>query len=136
MTVPYEYSFQRSPEVFTVRKGVLRIGNQVIPIAYAESYRTNMRVALSLLYWYFDGEPQAERKAFALHYQLGRRLTITEGWTMTPADLDETVLDILLCGQRCELQIMGAERRDQIRQLAHSESTFSRRVHGIQAKHE
>jgi hypothetical protein len=86
-----------------------------------------MRVALSLLYWYFDGEPQAERKAFALHYQLGRRLTITEGWTMTPADLDEIVLDILLSGRKSEpLVVMHAQRRDQIRNLALSEQTYGR----------
>jgi hypothetical protein len=118
--------------VFTFRRGVLRLDNQVIPLGYAESYRLNMRVSLSLLYWYFADENECERRAWSLHYPLGRRLTLHEGWTMTPADLGDAITDILMSGRKSEpFELIHAERRDQIRNLALSEQTFSRRVHGL-----
>jgi hypothetical protein len=46
---------------------------------------------------------------------------------MTPADLDDTVTDILVSGRKSELLvIMHAQRRDQIRNLALSEQTYGR----------
>jgi hypothetical protein len=117
---------------YSFSRGVLRLGNQVLPIPYAESYRLNMRVALAILYQYFADENDCERRAWALHHPLGRRITIHEGWTMTAADLDDTVTDILLTGRKSEpFELIHAERRDQIRNLALSEQTFSRRVHGL-----
>jgi hypothetical protein len=125
-TAPYEYSF---------RRGVLRRGTQVLPLPIAESYRLNMRCALAILYDYFADENDCERRALALHYQLGRRLTIQDGWTLTPADLDDTVTDILVSGRKSELFIIiAAGRRDQIRQLAQSEEIFGGR-YGLQAQH-
>jgi hypothetical protein len=119
-TTPYEYSF---------RRGVLRRGAQVLPLPIAESYRLNMRCALAILIDYFADENACERRAWALHYQLGRRLTITEAWTMTPADLDDTVTDILVSGRKSEpFIIMAAQRRDQLRNLALSEHTYGRTV--------
>jgi hypothetical protein len=112
---------------YTFRRGVLRLGNQVLPIPYAESYRLNMRIALAILYQYFADDNECERRAWTLHHPLGRRITIHEGWTMTPADLDDTVTDILLTGRKSEpLVIMHAQRRDQIRNLALSEQTYGR----------
>lgn len=117
-TAPYKYSF---------RRGVLRRGAQVLPLPIAESYRLNMRCALAILFDYFADENDCERRAWALHYQLGRRLTIHQGWTMTPEDLDDTVTDILVSGRKSEpFVIMTAERRDQLRKLALSEQTYGR----------
>ena len=108
-------------------RGVLRRDDQVLPLPIAESYRLNMRVALALLLDYFFGENEPERRAFALHYQLGRRITVHAGWQMSESDLSETVLDILLSGRKSEpFELIHAERRDQLRQLALSEHTFRR----------
>ena len=121
-------SLKTSPHEYSFRRGVLRSGDQVLPLPIAESYRLNMRVALALLLDYFADENEPERRAYALHYALGRRITVTEGWTMPESDLNDTVLAILLSGRKSEpLEIMGAERRDQIRQLALSEQLFGGR---------
>lgn len=113
---------------YSFRRGVLRLGNQVLPLPIAESYRAGMRVALAILYDYFDGEPNAERKAWGLHYQLGRRITVRDGWSLTQTDLDDIVADILCASWDCKVEIMTAQRRDQIRQLALSEFIFGRRL--------
>jgi len=121
--------YQRNPaDEYSFRRGVLRLGNQVLPLPIAESYRVVMRVALAILYDYFDGEPNAERKAWGLHYQLGRRITVHEGWSMSQSDVNESVADILCAGLNCKVEIMTAQRRDQSRQLALSESIFGRRL--------
>src|SRR5271170_2081779 len=106
------------PLIFTFRKGVLRLGTEVIPLEWAESFRPSMRVALSLLLWFFKGENDAERRAFALHYQLGRRLTVGEDWSMTQSDLADAVTEILISrAPACTVVVLSAERRDQLRQL-------------------
>ena len=84
-----------------------------------------MRCALAILFDYFSDENDCERRAWALHYALGCRITVHEGWTMTESDLNDTVLDILLSGRESEpMEIMHAERRDVLRQLACSEQVF------------
>ncbi len=84
-----------------------------------------MRCALAILFDYFADENDCERRAWALHYQLGRRITVHEGWCLTASDLNDTVLDILLSGRKSEpFVIMTAERRDVLRQLACSEQVF------------
>jgi hypothetical protein len=116
-----------TPAIFTFRRGVLRLGNEVIPLEWTESHGPNMRVALSLLMWFFRDELNTERRAFAFHYQLGRRLVVGEGWSMTQADLAGNVADILCKARLAEeigitLDYMGGERRDRLRQLAQSET--------------
>ena len=113
---------------FTFRNGVLRLGNEVISLPIAESYRLNIRVGLALLYWYFTDEPNAERKAWALHYALGTRLTIYEGWSMPLTDLNNIVAELLCAGvPHTSVQLLSGQRRDVIRQLAQSEQILGRR---------
>src|ERR1700676_2098474 len=93
-------------------RGVLKFNEEILPLPIAESYRLNMRCALAMLLWYFRDENEPERRAFALHYQLGRRITVHAGWTMSDSDLSDTVLDILLSGRKSEpFELIHAERR-------------------------
>lgn len=108
-------------------RGVLRKDGRILALPIAESYRLNMRVSLAVLLDYFAGENEPERRAFALHYQLGRRITVTAGWEMSESDLNAAVLDILLCGRTsAPFVLLHAERRDQFRQLALSEQVYGR----------
>lgn len=99
------------------------MGTKVLALPVAESYRLCCRVALAVLLEYFEGELGAERKAFALHYALARRISsVCGGWSLTRLHLDEIVADILCAakGGNCQLEILSAERRDVIRQLCTS----------------
>lgn len=112
----------KTPNLFTFRRGILRAGARVLPLPIAESWRTNVRVALAILNLYFEGEPNAERKAWAMHYRLSQFIsTVTDGWSLQKSDLDDLVAEIL-CEHKTTIpvEIISAQRRDQIRLLSTS----------------
>jgi hypothetical protein len=109
---------------YTYRNNTLKLGERTLPLpVFAGSdYRLSMRVAFSLLLHYFDGEPNCEAKAYALHNVLGRMISsVTDGWSLSQADLSELVTHILTLAhpehERVRVEIVAAERRDQIREL-------------------
>jgi|SRR5579863_5037935 len=115
-------------DTYNVQKGVLRLGTRILPLPIAESYRLSCRVALAILFDYFEGEPQAERKAFDLHYSVARRISsVVEGWTLSTDDLNEIVIDILCAakkatthGEQIKLEYVTGQRRDTLRMLSES----------------
>ena len=115
-------TFGRSCHFFTYKNGVLRFGANVLPLPLIpESPRLCQRVAFSILLSYFQDEPQAERKAHAMHRQLARRIaTIYDGWHISASDLDDTVVDILVKAAigvdgYVSIDLICGERRDTVR---------------------
>jgi len=109
--------------MYTYRKGILRVGDKILPLPIAESYRLSCRIALAVLLDYFQGENHAERKAFALHYALARRISgIYDGWIPTFADLNMIITDIFCRakGEPAPIEILFSERRDILRRLCES----------------